>query len=94
MLHTTSCRKRLFLLSELKRVIQKPVVAFTKSQQLVRKLRHIDIGILSGKGLFTPLHKAMRVTPKMVKITLIIKYKIQDWNTTIHLNTREPVHVR
>ena len=45
---------------EVEVVGRKKHIPLLRFQKIVGKIRHVAIGIPSGKGIFTPLHDALR----------------------------------
>ena len=66
----------------------KKFCALQKFQELAGKLQHASFGIPGGKGLFSPIFKALRTTTKTVKITPELRSALKDWKTLVqHLAT-------
>ena len=78
----------------IKKVCKRPAVSLLKFQELAGKLQHASFGIPGGKGLFSPIYRALKTTTGTVKITADIKCVLRDWRTVVqHLST-EPTPVR
>ena len=72
----------------IKKVSSKKFCALQKFQELAGKLQHASFGIPGGKGLFSPIFKALRTTTKTVKITPELRSALKDWKTLVqHLAT-------
>ena len=57
---TLPAEKLTLISREIKAVYRKITIPLQRYQQLVGKLRHASFGIPTGKGLFTPLHAALK----------------------------------
>ena len=62
-------------------------------QELAGKLQHASFGVPGGKGLFSPIHRALQGTKPYIKITKQLKAVILDWRPLIRdlANTPTPV---
>ena len=58
------------------------------------KLQHASFGLPGGKGLFSPIWKAMQTTPKLIIITPELKYTLRDWRTIIQQMAHSPSSIR
>ena len=62
-------------------------------QQTLGKLNHAAIGIPTGKGLCSPLYKAMQGDPRVIKIIPMIKQALRDWATLLQHISSQPTSV-
>ena len=79
--------------TQIKAILRMKAVPLKKFQKVAGKLQHASLGILGGKGLFSPIHNAMHGTPSFIKITPILKSTLQDWRTLVQDLARNPTPV-
>ena len=65
-----------------------------KFQKVAGKLQHASFAIPGGKGLFSPIYRALRGTPPYITITPLLKSALLDWRTIIHQFSTTPSSVR
>jgi len=78
----------------IKKVCKQSHCPLQKFQELAEKLQHASFGIPGGKGLFSPIHAAMRTTTKTVTLTPLIKTTLQDWRTLVNHLGKNPTPVQ
>ena len=78
----------------IKKVCKQSHCPLQKFQELAGKLQHASFGIPGGKGLFSPIHAAMRTTTKTVTLTPLIKTTLQDWRTLVNHLGKNPTPVQ
>ena len=74
------CVKIVDKLQALRRAKSVPLKTF---QEITGKLQHASMGIPGGKGLFSPLYKALQGDPEHVVITPFLRQTLQDWKTLV-----------
>ena len=62
-------------------------------QELPGKLQHTSFGIPIGKGLFSPIYRAMKTREDYVKITPYLVAALKNWQALVHhqLDNTTPV---
>ena len=78
----------------IKRVCKAKTVPLQRYQELAGKLQHASFGVPGGKGLFSPVHRAMKTTAKHIPITPELIQTLKDWRTLIQLMTSNPTPVQ
>ena len=63
-------------------------------QELAGKLQHASFGVPGGKGLFSPIHRAMQGSKPYVRITKQLRSAILDWRPLIRDLANHPTPVR
>ena len=63
-------------------------------QELAGKLQHASFGVPGGKGLFSPIHRAMQGSKPYIRITRQLKSAILDWRPLIRDLARTPTPVQ
>ena len=59
-----------------------------KYKELVGKLQHASFGITGGKGLFSPIYQALKITASNIPITEHLKADLVNFRTIVnHLST-------
>ena len=69
-------------------------IPLLRFQKIIGKLRYAALGIPSGKGLFTPLHDALRTGSEKIIVTKLLRHSFRDWRTLLRLATKDPVRVK
>ena len=91
---TLPTEKLTLISKEIKAVYRKKAIPLQRHQQLVGKLRHASFGIPTGKGLFTPLHAALKGGKQYIKLTSLLIATIRDWRVLINITLQDPVKTR
>ena len=76
------------------RIAHKPRCPLQKFQQVAGKLQHASFAIPGGKGLFSPIYRALQGTPPVITITPLLKSALLDWRTIIHQFAASPSPIR
>ena len=91
--HLSPCRcKKITTL--ITRIAHRPRCPLQKFQQVAGKLQHASFAIPGGKGLFSPIYRALKGTPPVITITPLLKSALLDWRTIIHQFASSPSPVR
>lgn len=79
----------------IKKLCKQQHCSLLKFQELAGKLQHASFGIPGGKGLFSPIHRALRTKTQSVTLTPYLKATLKDWRTLVqHMGTNPtPVQV-
>ena len=85
------CTKILAKLKSVRRAKSIPLRAF---QEITGKLQHASMGIPGGKGLFSPLYRALHGATDHVTITPFLRQTLQDWKTLIKAVATMPTPVQ
>jgi hypothetical protein len=85
------CRK---IKKIIKKVSNLKYCPLQKFQKLAGNLQHASFGIPGGKGLFSPIHMAMKRTPANIKITESLRQTLADWIAFVHVLAIIPTNVR
>ena len=91
---TLPTEKLTLISKEIKAVYWKKAIPLQRYQQLVVKLRHASFGIPTGKGLFTPLHAALKGGKQYIKLTSLLIATLRDWRVLINITLQDPVKAR
>jgi hypothetical protein len=74
---------------QIKRIANEQKVKLNNFQQAVGKLNHAALGLPAGKGLCSPLFKALQGDNTHIIITPNIKQALRDWATLLqHISSR------
>ena len=57
-------------------------------------MRHASFGIPTGKGLFNPLHDALKGGTQYIKLTSLLIATLRDWRVFINITLQDPVKAR
>ena len=85
------------VLKEIKYSIRNKVgIKFKYINNLTGKLRHASIGILAGKGLFSPFNEMIRIKPMRVHFhpKSELGRALSDWRDLISSVASRPTHCR
>ena len=85
------CKK---IVMQIKKVAHLRACPLLQFQKVAGKLQHASFGIPGGKGLFSPIYRAMQHSPPFVTISPHIKQTLLDWRTIIHHLAASPTPVR
>ena len=85
------CQKLEKLIRDVIKCRQVPLGTF---QELAGKLQHASFAIPGGKGLFSPIHRAMAGLKPFIKITPDVKQTLIDWTTVVRHLASCPTPVR
>jgi hypothetical protein len=77
----------------IKGIAKREKSALKQYQTMAGKLQHLAFGLPAGKGLFSPLYKAMKNDPPEIQITPNLKQALQDWLTIITRVNSRPTSV-
>ena len=78
----------------LKKVCQLKFCPLQKFQELEGKLQHASFSIPGGKGLFSPINRAMKTTKPHIKMTDHLKATLRDWRTLVQQLGTHPTPVQ
>ena len=79
---------------EVKAARRKRQIPLLRFQKIVGKLRHAAFGIPSGKGLFTPLHDAIRDEKQIISVTQLLRHIFRDWRILLRLASKTLTYVK
>ncbi len=85
------CKKIAQLITEMRKSKSVPLQTF---QELAGKLQHASFAIPGGKGLFSPIHRAMQDQKYFVKITDELRQTLKDWKTLVQHLALHPTPVQ
>ena len=85
------CSKIVKLIKEISRRKTVPLLLF---QELAGKLQHASFAIPGGKGLFSPVHRAMKGLPSYIHITSELRQILADWRTLVQHLEKCPTPVQ
>ena len=63
-------------------------------QELAGKLQHASFGIPGGKGLFSPIYRALQTKTETVTLTPYLKSALRDWRTLVQHLGKNPTPVQ
>ena len=63
-------------------------------QELAGKLQYASFGVPGGKGLFSPIHRAMQGSKPYIRITKQLRSAILDWRPLIRDLSKNPTPVQ
>ena len=76
------------IVKQIKKISKQQYTSLKRFQELAGKLQHASFGIPGGKGLFSPIYRALQGTPASIQITPAIREALKDWRTFVqHLAT-------
>ena len=78
----------------IKKVCKTKFCAVVKFQELAGKLQHASFGIPGGKGLFLPIHRALKNPVKPIHITAALLLALLDWCTFVQHLGKNPTPVQ
>ena len=78
----------------IKKICKRQHVSLLKFQELAGNLQHASFGIPGGKGLFSPIFRALKTTTGTVRITEDLKCVLRDWRTVIQQLQTAPTPVQ
>ena len=78
----------------IKKITKMKACPLQKFQELAGKLQHASFAIPGGRGLFSPIYRAMKNPAKFVKITPLLRQTLQDWRTLVQHLARHPTPVK
>jgi len=78
----------------IKKVCKTKFCRVKKFQELAGKLQHASFGIPGGKGLFSPIHQALKNPVKTICITAALCSALQDWRTLVQHLGKHPTPVQ
>ena len=73
----------------IKKVCKTKFCAVVKFQELAGKLQHASFGIPGGKGLFLPIHRALKNPVNPIHITAALRSALLDWRTLVQQSLRD-----
>ena len=78
---------------QIKSIRKMKVCPLQKYQELSSKLQHASFAIPGGKGLLSPIYRALAGTPPFITITDILKQTLLDWRAVVKHLAKTPTHV-
>ena len=78
----------------IKKVCKMKFCPLQRFQELAGKLQHASFGIPGGKGLFSPIYRALQNTSKQIPITEQLKAALKDWRTLVQHLGAHPTPVQ
>ena len=87
----TKCDKIVHLI---KKMTKRTTSSRQRFQELAGKLQHASFGIPGGKGLFSPIYRAMQGTSDVIPLTPFIKETLRDWRTFVQHLAKQPTPVQ
>jgi hypothetical protein len=78
----------------IKKVCKTKFCAVVKFQEIAGKLQHASFGIPGGKGLFSPIHRALKNPVKPICITAALRSALLDWRTLVQHLGKNPTPVQ
>ncbi len=83
-LDESKCHKMTKMIKKFTKWKSVPLIKF---QQLAGKLQHASFGIPGGKGLFSPIYRAMKQNPDYIPMTPELKQTLSEWRSLVqHLS--------
>ena len=75
-------------------VYRKKAIPLQRFQQLVGNLCHTSFGILTEKGLFTPLRSALKGDKPYINFSSLLLSTLLNWRMHINITLQDPVKPR
>ena len=85
------CKALISLLRKVSKSQRCPLHTF---QELAGKLQHASFGIPGGKGLFSPIYRALKAASSSIIITKSLRITSADWRSIIHQLASSPTPMR
>ena len=78
----------------IKKLTKQNYTSLRRFQELAGKLQHASFGIPGGKGLFSPIYRALQGTPASIQITPALREALRDWRTFVQALATRPTPVQ
>ena len=82
------------IVANIKHTIRRQTISLQQFQELAGKLQHASYGIPGGKGLFSPIYKALQTTKSTIRLTPYLKSTLRDWRTFVQQLATIPTPVQ
>jgi hypothetical protein len=74
-------------------ILKQQKISLNKFQQIAGKLQHASFGMTGGKGLFSPLQRALIGNPPFVHLTPALKQTLSYWRNIVRQIAKQPTSV-
>jgi hypothetical protein len=74
-------------------ILKQQKISLNKFQQIAGKLQHASFGMPGGKGLFSPLQRALIGNPPFIQLTPALKQTLSDWRNIVRQIAKQPTSV-
>lgn len=78
----------------IKTMVRKKGVLLNEFECIAGKLQHATFGVPGGRGLMSPIHRALHKRPQFVKMTKVLRATLKDWKVLIQQLAKFPTHVK
>ena len=78
----------------IKKVCKMKACPLLKFQELAGKLKHASFVIPGGRGLFSPIYRAMKTPSRYIKVTPLLQQTLQDWRSLVQHLAKHPTPVQ
>lgn len=81
------------IVSDIKLMVNKRGVPLKDFQKVAGKLQHASFGVPGGRGLMSPIHRALGKSPRWIRMTGVLKQTLRDWASLVRDLARNPTLV-